>query len=116
MFCIFVLASVIPVSASDPTVVNFLNEDVEFGLEVIIAFLAVMASLIALKVRNDVKGGQLESAFNYFALASLTFAVLEIYQIVKGLWFKVTGLGDIIEIVFVVFLIIGFNKAREALK
>lgn len=116
VFSLPILGLINTASAADPTTVTFLTDDMEFGLELIIASLAVVAAIIAIKVRNDVKGGQLESSFNYFALASISFAILEIYQIIKGLWFKITGLGDIIELVFVLLLIMGFYKAKEALQ
>jgi len=115
MLSLFVM-KFINVAFAKPNTVEFLNEAAESSLEVIVATLAVVAAYFAFKVKNDVKGGQLEEAFNYFAFASLTFAVLEIYNLVAELWVEVTGLGDLIELTFVVLLIVGFTRAQKALK
>ncbi len=115
VFSILVLLNLSNVSG-EPHVVSVLSDDVEFILEILIAVLSVIAALIAIQARKLVKGGQLEKSINALAISALVFAILEVYQIIKSLYLKITGLSDIIELVFVIFLIIGFIRAKNALK
>ncbi|MCE7736153.1 MAG: hypothetical protein GPJ54_14825 [Candidatus Heimdallarchaeota archaeon] len=116
IFSIFSLLLIVPKMVSGLTEVSFLTDDVEFILEIVIAIISFVAAFVAFQVRKQVKGGQLEKSFNALVISTIFFSILEIYQVLKSVVIKVSGLGDIIELVIVIFLVIGFVKAKQALQ
>ena len=116
LISIFSLFLTMPKMVSGLTEINFLSEDIEFILEIVIALISFVATIIALQVRKQVKGGQLEKSINALVVSTIFFFILEIYQVIKSTVFKISGLGDLIELAVVVFLVIGFIKAKQALQ
>lgn len=116
IFSIFYFILILPKLVSGLTEISFLSDEIEFILEIIIAVISFIAALIALQVRKLVKGGQLEKSINALAISTILFSILEVYQILKSTVFKISGLGDIIELLIVIFLVIGFVKAKHALQ
>ncbi|MHA2030492.1 MAG: hypothetical protein ACW99A_14535 [Candidatus Kariarchaeaceae archaeon] len=110
------LVNIVTVHAADPEKVEFLNEDTEIALEIIIAALAIIGALLALKSANAVKGTDLEKGMRLLIYSAFTFAVLEIYQVIKIYIISISGLGDILELIFVVFFIFGFYKIGKTLR
>jgi len=96
--------------------VSFLPESVENALEIIILVLAVIAAVYAVKLAALSQGGALEKTWNWLAIVALVFAVLEIYGTLNGYGIlRIGGLGDVIELVMAVVLVIVFYRTRKDL-
>jgi hypothetical protein len=96
------LVNIVTVHAADPEKVD--------------AALAIIGALLALKSANAVKGTDLEKGMRLLIYSAFTFAVLEIYQVIKIYIISISGLGDILELIFVVFFIFGFYKIGKTLR
>jgi uncharacterized integral membrane protein len=116
LLSVSLLLNISSAQAADPEKVEFLNEDTEIALEIVIATLAVIGALLALRSANAVKGTELEKGMKLLIYSAITFAVLEVYQVIKIYIISVSGLGDIFELIFVLFFILGFYKIGKTLR
>ncbi|MBI4281242.1 hypothetical protein HY625_00290, partial [Candidatus Uhrbacteria bacterium] len=95
---------------------TIIPESSETILELVNLVFAVLTAAFAVKLAALSQGGMLEKTWNWMAIASVTFAVLEVVGALKG--FAVAnfeGLDDIIEFVMVLVLFMVFYRTRKDL-
>ena len=96
--------------------VELIPESVESVLELVNLLIAIVAAAFAIKLAALSQGGSLEKTWNLLAVAAVIFAALEVVGALQG--YKIAhfgGLGDIIELVFLVILTTVFARTRKAL-
>jgi len=115
-FTLLVLPMVALAASSYVYDYTILSDKGEVVIELINLVLAVLTAAFAIKLAALSQGGDLEKTWNWLATAASVFALLEIYGALKGLGLvHVAGLGDIIELVMVVVLLVVFVKTRKSL-
>ncbi len=96
--------------------VAFLSKNSEITLEFINIIIAILAAAYAIKLAALTQGGDLENTWNLIAVVAVLFAVFEAYGVLKGLGLvHITGLGDVIELIFGLTLLVTVYKTRKTL-
>ena len=95
---------------------SLIPESLEIGLEGLNLILALFGAFFAVKLAALSQGGSLEKTWNMLAMASLAFAVLEVYGTLSGLKIlHIGGFGDVAETVFASLMAVTFYKTRKEL-
>lgn len=105
------LLLIVPIKAQEEGVLEIAEPYLEI-LNLVIA-LTILGISITLLPKL---GGDVGESWRWVTLAVIAFAVLEIYGVLKGFKiFEISGLGDLIELFFGVFLLIGIFKLKKIL-
>lgn len=95
---------------------RLLPGSMESIFEFINLILALMAAVYAIKLAALSQGGEMEKTWNLIAWAAVAFAVLEIYGVLKAFYIiEIEGLGDVIETIFLLFLLTSVYRTRKTL-
>lgn len=92
-------------------------ETIENPLELLNMVLALAAVVVSLMLVKSFAGGTFAAAVRYLAAASFAFAFVEIFGVLKGLEiFKIGGLIDVVEFVFVALFLAALLKLLKSVK
>lgn len=92
-------------------------ETIEIPLELLNTTLALAAVVVSLLLIKSFAGGTFAAAVRYLAAASFAFAFVEIFGVLKGLEiFKIGGLIDVIEFIFVALFLAALFKFLKSLR
>lgn len=92
-------------------------ETIENPLELLNMALALAAVVVSLMLVKSFAGGTFAAAVRYLAVASFAFAFVEIFGVLKGLEiFKIGGLIDVVEFVFVALFLVALLKLLKSVK
>jgi len=92
-------------------------ETIENPLELLNMALALAAVAVSFLLVKSFAGGAFAAAARYLAAASFAFAFVEIFGVLKGLEiFKIGGLIDVIEFIFVALFLTALLKLLKSVK